>query len=130
MDLPAAARRDSQVVTVRNNLNTVVLSLAKMEGRAWNRAFMATSVSVILVILATTVQKTSSRVSRVPVRMVAPVRTVRKGSTVVVPRGSQGGGVTSSQIPAFIRTSVKMVQPVETEPVSAHNNILDLIVEK
>lgn len=130
MDLPAAARRDSQVVTVRNNLNTVVLSLAKMEGRAWNRAFMATSVSVILVILATTVQKTSSRVSRVPVRMVAPVRTVRKGSTVAVPRGSQGGGVTSSQTPAFIRTSVKMVQPVETEPVSAHNNILDLIVEK
>lgn len=62
--------------------------------------------------------------------MVAPVRTVRKGSTVAVPRGSQGGGVTSSQIPAFIRTSVKMVQPVETEPVSAHNNILDLIVEK
>lgn len=68
--------------------------------------------------------------SRDPVRMVAPVRTVRKGSTVAVPQGSQGGGVTSSQIPAFIRTSVKMVQPVETEPVSAHNNILDLIVEK
>lgn len=62
--------------------------------------------------------------------MVAPVQTVRKGSTVAVPRGSQGGGVTSSQTPAFIRTTVKMVQPVETEPVSAHNNILDLIVEK
>ena len=47
--LSLAARRDSQAVTVWNNLNTVVLSLAKMEGRAWNRAFMATSVSVTLV---------------------------------------------------------------------------------
>lgn len=91
---------------------------------------MAISVSVTLVILAATVQKTSSRVSQDPVRMEAPVRTVRKGSTVAVPRGLQGGGVTSSQIPAFIRTSVEMVQPVETEPVSVHSTLLDLIVEK
>lgn len=62
--------------------------------------------------------------------MEAPVRTVRKGSTVAVPQGLQGGGVTSSQIPAFIRTSVEMVQPVETEPVSVHSTLLDLIVEK
>lgn len=68
--------------------------------------------------------------SQDPVRMEAPVRTVRKGSTVAVLRGLQGGGVTSNQIPAFIRTSVEMVQPVETEPVSVHSTLLDLIVEK